>query len=275
MNAQIQESDWLLRLLVRHDPPPIGVQRLASLSRLSSGTRLFRRGEDIIAQGCVHDGLFVLFEGFALRHRILSDGRRQALDIALPGDVVGSPGCFLGAALNTVTALTRGAVAFVPSSELTSLLADLPQLSIALIRCATGEAARLSEHLVDLGRRSACERVAHFLLEFSTRLVASGIGTANAFALPVSQVQLADIVGLSIPHTNRVLKRLCREELLEMAGRRIQIRDRRALAALAGFDDNYLLSVRRPLRVMSVPARARPEASMPFRYGSLLHHTAS
>lgn len=208
MNAQIQESDWLLRLLVRHDPPPIGVQRLASLSRLSSGTRLFRRGEDIIAQGCVHDGLFVLFEGFALRHRILSDGRRQALDIALPGDVVGSPGCFLGAALNTVTALTRGAVAFVPSSELTSLLADLPQLSIALIRCATGEAARLSEHLVDLGRR-------------------------------------------------------------------IQIRDRRALAALAGFDDNYLLSVRRPLRVMSVPARARPEASMPFRYGSSLHHTAS
>lgn len=259
MNAQIRESDWLLRLLAPYVPeqPSIGVRGITALSRLSSGLRPFRRGEDIVAQGCIHDGLSILIEGFALRYRVLADGRRQGLDIALPGDIMGSPGCFLGATLNTVTTLTRGAVAFVASAELASLLTDLPQLSMALVRSATSEAARLSEHLVDVGRRSACERLAHFLLEFSTRLVASGIGTANAFALPVSQVQLADIVGLSIPHTNRVLKRLCREELLEMAGRRIQIKDRRALAALAGFDDRYLLSVRRALKVMSVPASAR------------------
>lgn len=260
MNAQIRgSSDWLLRLLAPYvlERPPIGARALMALLRLSSGVRAFRRGEDIVAQGCLHDGVFILIEGFALRYRVLADGRRQALDIALPGDVVGTPGCFLGAALNTVTALTRGAVAFVASAELASLLTGIPQLSMALVRSATGEAARLSEHLVDVGRRSARERVAHFLLEFSTRLVASGIGTANAFALPVSQVQLADIVSLSIPHTNRVLKRLCREELLEMTGRRVVIRNRRALAAVAGFDDSYLLSVRRALNVMSVPASAR------------------
>lgn len=258
MNAQIRESDWLLRLLAPYVPQhsSIGVRGLATLSRLSPGMRHFRRGEDIVAQGCMHDGLFILIEGFALRYRALADGRRQGLDIALPGDIVGSPGCFLGAALNTVTALTRGALAFVASAELTSLLTDFPQLSMALVRSATSEAARLGEHLVNVGRRSGHERVAHFLLEFSTRLVASGIGTASAFALPVSQVQLADIVGLSIPHTNRVLKRLCREELLQMSGRRIQIRNRRALAALAGFDDNYLLSVRRALNMMSVSASA-------------------
>lgn len=258
MNAQIRESDWLLRLLAPYVPehPSIEPRELAALRRLSSCMRLFRRGEDIVAQGCIHDGLFILIEGFALRYRVLADGRRQALDIALPGDIVGGPSCFLGAALNTVTALTRGAIAFVASKELAFVLADFPQLTLALVRSATGEAARLSEHLIDVGRRSACERVAHFLLEFSTRLVASGIGTANAFALPVSQVQLADIMGLSIPHTNRVLKRLCREELLEMTGRRIQIRNRRALTALAGFDDSYLLSVRRAVNVMSVPASA-------------------
>ncbi|MGH8295840.1 MAG: Crp/Fnr family transcriptional regulator [Steroidobacteraceae bacterium] len=259
MNARIRGSDWLLRLLgpcVLEHPSTEG-QESSALSRLSSGTRLFRRGEDIIAQGCLHDGIFILVEGFALRYRVLADGRRQVLDIALPGDLMGCPGCFLGAALNTVTALTRGAIAFMTSAELASLMTDSPHLSMAVVRCATGEAARLSEHLVDVGRRSARERVAHFLLEFSTRLVAAGIGTANAFALPVTQVQLSDIVGLSVPHTNRVLKRLCQEELLEMTGRRIQIRNRRALAALGGFDDSYLLSVRRAPKVMSVPAGAR------------------
>lgn len=260
MNTQVRgSSDWLLRLLAPYvaEHPPIGARPLMAMSRLNSCMRAFRRGEDIVAQGCMHHDLFILIEGFALRHRVLADGRRQALDIALPGDIVGTPGCFLGTALNTVTALTRGAVAFVASSDLASLLTGIPQLSIALVHSATSEAARLGEHLVDVGRRSARERIAHFLLEFSTRLVATGIGTANAFALPVSQVQLADIVSLSIPHTNRVLKRLCREELLQMTGRRIEIRNRRALATLAGFDDSYLLSVRRALNVMSAPAGAR------------------
>lgn len=237
--------------------PIDGVESLAVRARLGSSTRLFRRGEDIIVQGCPDDGVFILIEGFALRHRVLADGRRQALDIAMPGDVVGCPGCFLGAALNTVTALTRGAIAFVTSTELAPFMRDSPQLATELVRCATSEAARLSERLLDVGRRSAHERVAHFLLEFSTRLVAAGIGTANAFALPVTQVQLADIVALSIPHTNRVLKRLCREGFLDMTGRQIQIRDRRALAALAGFDDSYLLSAGPALNGMSVTAGTR------------------
>lgn len=137
MNAQIRGgfSEWLLRLLAPYVPEhaPIGIQRLTSLSRLNSRVRPFRRGEDIVAQGCMHDGMFIFIEGFALRYRALADGRRQALDIALPGDIAGTPGCFLGAALNTVTALTRGAIAFVPSTELASLLTNVPQLSLALV----------------------------------------------------------------------------------------------------------------------------------------------
>lgn len=264
MNAQIRESEWLLRLLGPYGATPPSMQDpdLAAMSRLSFGTRLFRRGEDIIAQGRLHDGVFILVEGFALRYRVLADGRRQALDIALPGDLIGSPSCFLGAALNTVTALTRGAVAFVASNALASVMTQFPKLSMALVRCATSEAARLSEHLVDVGRRSARERVAHFLLEFSTRLVAAGIGTADAFALPVTQVQLADILGLSVPHTNRVLKRLCQEGLLEMTGRRIEIRNRRALTALGGFDDGYLSMVvslaPRRLAIQRDASAARP-----------------
>ena len=186
----------------------------------------------------------------------MADGRLQVLDVALPGDTIGCPSCFLGTSLNTVTALTRAVVAFVTSADLTAAMAALPQLSLALVRSATSETARLSEHLIDVGRRSARERVAHFLLEFSARLAAAGIGTADAFSLPITQVELADVVGLSIPHTNRVLRRLREDGLLALAGNRVEIKNRRALATLASFDDAYLFPARRASRVICVPASA-------------------
>lgn len=219
-------------------------------------------------QGHRHDGLFILVQGFALRYRGLADGRRQVLDVALPGDALGSPGCFLGAALNTVTALTRAVVVLVAATDLKVALAALPQLSLALVRSATSEAARLSEHLIDVGRRSARERVAHFLLEFSARLAAAGMGTADVFSLPITQVQLTDVVGLSIPHTNRVLRRLREDGLLELAGSRVESKNRRALAALASFDDAYLFPARHASSVICVPASAREtgiRASLPPR----------
>lgn len=225
-------------------------------SRLRSSTRVLERGEHLIVQGRRHDSIFILTQGFALRYRGLANGRRQVLDIALPGDALGCPSCFLGAALNTVTALTRTAVACIASADLSIALAGVPELSLALVRSATSEAARLSEHLIDVGRRTARERVAHFLLEFSARLAAAGIGTADAFSLPITQVQLADVVGLSIPHTNRVLRRLREEGLLQIIGSRVEIKNRGGLAALADFDDAYLFPAGHASSVICVPASA-------------------
>lgn len=254
----MQGANLLLRALRPYLPDEVALDDsgMAALSRLRSSTRILRRGEHFVVQGRRHDGIFILTQGFALRYRGLADGRRQVLDIALPGDTLGCSSCFLGTALNTVTALTRAAVALVASADLNAAMAALPQLSLALVRSATSEAARLSEHLIDVGRRNARERVAHFLLEFSVRLAAAGIGTADAFSLPITQVQLADVVGLSIPHTNRVLRRLREEGLLALTGTRVEIKNRRALAALASFDDAYLLPVRRASRVICVPASA-------------------
>jgi len=254
----MQGANVLLRTLRAYlaDEVALDDSDMAALSRLRSSMRILRRGEHLVMQGRRHDGIFILTQGFVLRYRGLADGRRQVLDVALPGDIIGCPSCFLGAALNTITALTRAVVAFVTSADLTAAMAALPQLSLALVRSATSETARLGEHLIDVGRRNARERVAHFLLEFSARLAAAGIGTADAFSLPITQVQLADVVGLSIPHTNRVLRRLREDGLLELAGSRVEIRNRGALAALACFDDAYLFPARCASSVICVPANA-------------------
>lgn len=225
-----------------HLPGATGLTRaeMAVLRHLRNGARHLSRGDDLFAQGRRHDGIFLLMTGYALRYRILSDGRRQVLDVCIPGDTVGGSSCFLGTALNTVTALTRASVAFVSSTELVGAFERFPRLTLALFRSATAEAARIGEHLVDVGRRGVCERVAHFILELSTRLELIGLGTRDAFAMPITQVQLADILGLSIPHTNRILRRLREARLLEVTGSHFRIRDRQALADLADFSDSYL-----------------------------------
>lgn len=242
MNADKEAMRIVLAALRTQLPSPTGLTRpeMAVLHRLRHSACHFSRGENLFLQGRRHDGIFLLMKGYALRYRILRDGRKQALDVCIPGDTIGGPSCFLGAALNTATALADTAVAFLGSTQIVAAFDRFPRLTLALFRSANAEAARIGEHLIDVGRRGVCERVAHFVLELCTRLETVGLGSRDAFTMPITQVQLADILGLSVPHINRVLRRLREQRLLEITGSRFCIRDRRGLADLADFTDSYL-----------------------------------
>lgn len=242
MRSDPETMRIVLSALRAHLPAAAAPTRpeLAALQRLRGSARALRRGEDLFVQGRRHEGFFVLMEGYALRYRILPDGRRQVLDVCIPGDTIGGPSCFIGAALNTATALTPAAVAFVSPTAIVGVFERFPRLTLALFHSSTAEAARIGEHLIDVGRRGVSERVAHFILELSTRLEVVGLGAPDAFTMPITQVQLADILGLSVPHTNRVLRHLREERLLEVAGSHFHILDRQALADLADFSDSYL-----------------------------------
>src|SRR5262249_8852660 len=80
---------------------------IAILEDLQSATRTIRRNREVLSQGQKYDVLFVLIDGIAIRYRILHDGRRQVLNIALPGDFIGFPSTFFEKALYSVTALTQ------------------------------------------------------------------------------------------------------------------------------------------------------------------------
>ena len=96
------------------------------------------------------------------------------------------------------------------------------------------------EHLIDVGRRSSVERVAHFLLELLMRLQAIGRADQSSFHMPLTRELIADALGLSLQHVNRTLRQLREEGFLAIDGPTIQIRDIDGLAALAEFDRAYL-----------------------------------
>src|SRR5205085_11792268 len=92
------------------------------------GSRLFRQGQEIITEGRTCRTLFVVMDGVAIRYRILRDGRRHVLNLLLPGDIAGVPGCFFETALYSVRALTDLSAAPVPFARITSLFRTDPQL---------------------------------------------------------------------------------------------------------------------------------------------------
>jgi CRP-like cAMP-binding protein len=111
-----------------------------------------------------------------------------------------------------------------------------------------GESTILAERLIALGRRSALERVAHFLLELLTRLQDLGLADQRSFRLPLTQEMISDALGLSIPYLNRVLQQLRRDGLVTMKDQTVTIENIEELSALADFEHNYL----RPLSILEL-----------------------
>jgi CRP-like cAMP-binding protein len=219
---------------------PLRSDEIEILSDLQTSTRMVQRHRDIITEGRSYGGLFIILAGTAIRYRILHDGRRQIVNIILPGDIVGTLGSFTESSLYSTKALTEVAVAVLSFSRLNSLIETHPRLAAKIFLSFSSEATVYAEHLVDLGRRSALERVAHFLLELLSRLRNVGLADGQSFKIPLTQELIADALGLSIPHVNRVLRRLREDNLVVVEDQRVTVRDFDALSELADFDAGYL-----------------------------------
>jgi CRP-like cAMP-binding protein len=228
------------------------VRRLAQISRLSpaeitildelqSNTRTVRRSSDITTEGRSEGSFFIIIEGNAMRYRTLRDGRRQIVNLVFPGDIVGIMGSVVENSLYPKSkALTNVVVAAVPFAKINSLFATHPQLITKIFWLFSCDSAIYAEHLVDLGRRNATERVAHFFLELLTRLEAVDIAERQSYVVPLTQKLIADVLGLTVSHVNRVLRRLRVDGLAVLEDQRVTIKDRQALGDLADFDASYL-----------------------------------
>jgi CRP-like cAMP-binding protein len=215
-------------------------QEVAVLRDLQSATRVVPRKRDIITEGRKYDGLLVLIEGSAMRYRVLHDGRRQVLNIVLPGDFIGFPGCFFDTALYSIAALSETVVSAIAFAHLLRLFEAQPRLAATIFWSFSCEAAMYAEHLIDVGRRSARERVAHLLLELLTRLQAIGLADECSYQLPLTQELMGDALSLSLPRVNHALRQLREEDLVAIENRRVIIKDLSGLAALADFERTYL-----------------------------------
>ncbi len=202
-----------------------------------------RAGESL---PCNADGALaprLLIAGWACRNIILPDGRRQILGFILPGDSVGGSSPELPLNRMNANALTP-----VRLAALSSLLhqddGDTRQYAAAIVE----EQRLLLDQIVRLGRLSAFERTIHLLLELHERLMAVGLADGDSFDCPLTQDVLADALGLSIVHVNRVMQKLRRERLIESERRRVTLIDRERLKASCDYgsaERRPLLNVRR------------------------------
>jgi CRP-like cAMP-binding protein len=131
-------------------------------------------------------------------------------------------------------------VARIPRPALDELMRKHPSIGHALWRETARQAAIQQEWLVSVGRQDAYARLAHFLCEVSLRFRASGLADTQSCPFPLTQGDIADALGISTVHANRMLQRLRKEGLLGLSRGSLHIIDRRALYQAASFDPSYL-----------------------------------
>ena len=215
-------------------------QDLSVMSDLHRRRRRFEVGVDMIHQGQLDQCAFVLASGWACSYKILPNGGRQIVDFQIPGDFLGLRSVLFRTSDHNVEPITPVQASEIKRRDLLDAFAQTPRLATAVLWAASRDEAMVVEHLIDLGRRSATERMAHFLLEMGARLRLVGMADRSGFACPLSQFLLADAMGLSAVHVNRVLRELREEGLLTFQKGRVTFDDYDALVEFSAFDRAYL-----------------------------------
>jgi CRP-like cAMP-binding protein len=196
-------------------------------------------------QFVVHEGekpthSCVIVSGFAIRHKLGADGGRQIVNIHMAGDMVDLQNSLLTTADHNVEALVAMSAAFIPREAIIELAFGRPAVGKALWLETLIEGSIAREWIMNVGRRSAPKRLAHLFCEFAYRLDAVGIGSECNYELPMTQAQLADAVGLTSVHVNRMLKCLHDAKLITRSRRAVAISNLQALAAYGDFRSTYL-----------------------------------
>ena len=219
---------------------PLGAEELAGLAALEAGRRRVAAGTTLVREREPDQRAFVLREDWAFCHKLLPDGGRQVIDVRVPGDFLAFRSVLLRTCDHSVETLTEAVVAEVPAARMLEVLRAAPRLGEALLWAASRDEAMVVEHLAGIGRRDATERTAHFLVELGLRLELAGLGTSSSYPCPLSQYVLADVLGLTAIHVNRVLRRLRERGLATFQGGRVEVHDPTKLRALAGHHGGYL-----------------------------------
>jgi CRP-like cAMP-binding protein len=221
---------------------------LKILELIIGGERLVRKRKELIVVGDEYRNLCFVKDGYAIRYKLLRSGKRQILNVILPGDVIGFPVSFFDRSIYSVVAVSDLTYNMCTLDAYTRLCYEQPQFGLALSWLAAREAAIYAEHIVDLGRRTPLERLAHFLLEIHARLLAVGRAEETSFSLPFSQEVISDVLGLSVPHLNRVMQQLRAERLITSRSRLVELTDATRLQTLAHYQLVDLAPIPMPAR---------------------------
>lgn len=211
------------------------------LARFEETPQPYAAGSEVIAQGLPADHLYVLSKGWCVVKYDQADGRRQILDLCHGGDIVGMREVSFKRSINGMQTLTDAVLCPFPKHLLTEMFSSYPRLASILFLASMRREALLIERVVNLGRRNAEERLAHFVSELKQRADQVADEESASFDIPIPVQLLADCLGMSGMHVYRMINRLKKSKLARFEDGRFTLLDELGLRRLARFRDDYLM----------------------------------
>ncbi|MBA9064420.1 CRP-like cAMP-binding protein [Methylobacterium fujisawaense] len=227
------------------------IRKLESIATLSDTERQAIQGlpvrihhlnarQDIVRDGDQPTHCCLVLEGWACRYKLLRQGKRQIMSFHIPGDIPDLQSLHVRTMDHSLATLTKAVVAFIPHESLRELTARHPGLAAVFWRDTLIDSGIFREWLVSMGRRSAFEHVAHLFCELYLKLQAVGLAGNFRCPLPMTQTDLADALGLTPVHINRVLKEMRGQTLITLRSNALVIEAWDELLRVSEFDSTYL-----------------------------------
>jgi CRP-like cAMP-binding protein len=228
------------------------VRKLEQFVRLSSADRAFLTRAaterlrkfgarvDVVREGERPKDVQLVVSGWACRYKQLEDGRRQVVSVFLPGDICDLNVFILREMDHSIGSITDVTIADLSREFFEEISTGYPRIVTALWWESLVDAAIQREWTLNLGQRTALERMAHLLCELFFRLRLAGLTSGDGCDFPLTQADLADASGLSKVHVNRTLQELRSANLIVLKGKTLVVPDLRRLMEAGLFNANYL-----------------------------------
>ncbi|MBL7004407.1 MAG: Crp/Fnr family transcriptional regulator [Gammaproteobacteria bacterium] len=192
-------------------------------------------------EGSIPEDIYTIYHGWVLQYKALSNGKRQVLKVALPGDLVGFQTDANGALTHTSMTLSNTILCALPISSVRDSFKEYPALADRMTQMHARDMSICQNHLIGVGQKSAEERIAYLCMEIYSRVKMIHEETVdNNIEFPLTQEEIGDAVGLTQIHVNRTLKSLREKGLLEIKGKRLYILNKAGLKDLGSFDESVL-----------------------------------
>ena len=241
-----EPADILARKLAEHSR--LAAEDVAELRRLNFHHRALQANEDFVRQGDRPDSSALVLSGMVARYHLLNNGGRQYLSFHFAGDLPDAQSLFLDRMDHAVCAIGPAELAFVPHSEILRMFERRPVLGMAIWRETLIDAAIFRETITSNSSRNTRTRLAHLFCELFYRARASGLTDGNSCAVPLSQSQIGEALGMAIVTVNRTLQVLRSARLIEFRGGVLTIKDWKRLVAAGDFGPEYL-HLKQPVRI--------------------------
>jgi CRP/FNR family transcriptional regulator, anaerobic regulatory protein len=206
------------------------------VKEFKAGELTVEAGATVLLEGTISTHLYTVLSGWTFRYKMLPTGRRQILNFALPGDLVGVQGALFDKMEHSVEALTNSILCIFPRDKFSSLFSNFPRLSFDVTWLCAREERILDENLLTVGRRTALEGAAYLLLHLFRRAEDLGLTDGDKIQFPFFQQHVADALGMSLVHTNNTLRKLSEMKVMRWKNRVFHVLSRKRLAEIAQYD---------------------------------------